>query len=291
MKKLFKSIVVAAVVLISNGIFAQAKKAASVKLNEKSLLWEISGKGLSKTSYLYGTIHMICADDYFLSEKVKKAFELSDKLVLEVNLSDPAELALMQQMAMGKETLDKTLTPDQLSKLDAILKEKAGLSVQQVNSYSLSTVMSLMSMKTFNCANLKFYEMEFIAKAKERSLPIAGFESIKAQLGIIEKAYTIDEMLAMFDDMNVTETSKLVSQYKKENIQDVYTNLTDVKSMNLIAKNEMLDKRNANWVQNLSQVVKDQSAFIAVGAAHLGGDLGVINLLRKAGYTVKPVMN
>jgi uncharacterized protein YbaP (TraB family) len=55
-------------------------------------------KGLSKTSYLYGTIHMICADDYFLSEKVKKV-ESSDKLVLEVNLSDPAELAVMQQMA------------------------------------------------------------------------------------------------------------------------------------------------------------------------------------------------
>jgi uncharacterized protein YbaP (TraB family) len=83
--------------------------------------------------------------------------------VLEVNLSDPAELAVMQQMAM-EETLDKTLTPDQLSKLDGILKD-AGLSVQQVNSYSLSTVMSLMSMKTFNCADLKFYEMEFIAKA------------------------------------------------------------------------------------------------------------------------------
>lgn len=286
MKNLFKSAVAVFTILMSLSSQAQTKTTSL----ENSLLWEISGKGLSKTSYLYGTIHMICADDYFLSEKVKKAFESSDKLVLEVNLSDPAELAVMQQMAMGKETLDKTLTPEQLSKLEAILKEKAGLSVQQVNSYSLSTVMSLMSMKTFNCTDLKFYEMDFIAKAKERGIQVAGFESVKAQLGIIEKAYTNDEMLSMFENMNIAETSKLVSQYKKENIQDVYTNLTDVKNMNLIAKNEMLDKRNANWVQNLTQVVKDQSAFIAVGAAHLGGDLGVINLLRKAGYTVKPIM-
>jgi hypothetical protein len=286
MKNLFKSAVAVFTILMSLSSQAQTKTTSL----ENSLLWEISGKGLSKTSYLYGTIHMICADDYFLSEKVKKAFESSDKLVLEVNLSDPAELAVMQQMAMGKETLDKTLTPEQLSKLEAILKEKAGLSVQQVNSYSLSTVMSLMSMKTFNCTDLKFYEMDFIAKAKERGIQVAGFESVKAQLGIIEKAYTNDEMLSMFENMNIAETSKLVSQYKKENIQDVYTNLTDVKNMNLIAKNEMLDKRNANWVQNLPQLVKDQSAFIAVGAAHLGGDLGVINLLRKAGYTVKPIM-
>jgi hypothetical protein len=286
MKNLFKTAVVAFVILISLSSQAQPKRTSL----ENSLLWEISGNGLSKNSYLYGTIHMICADDYFLTEKVQKAFGNSDKLVLEINLADPAELAMMQQMAIGKETLDKTLTPDQLFKLDTILREKAGLSVQQVNSYSLSTVMSLMSVKTFNCTNLKFYEMEFIAKAKERGIEVAGFESVKAQLGIIEKAYTIDEMVAMFDEMNVTETSKLVSQYNKENIQDVYTNLTDIKIMNSVAKYEMLDKRNANWVQNLPQIIKEQSAFIAVGAAHLAGDLGVINLLRKAGYTVKPIM-
>jgi hypothetical protein len=57
-------------------------------------------------------------------------------------------------------------------------------------------------------------------------------------------------MLAMFDDMNVTETSKLVSQYKKENIQDVYTNLTDIKIMNLIAKKRNA-RQEANWVQTL----------------------------------------
>jgi uncharacterized protein YbaP (TraB family) len=68
MKKLFKSIVVVAVVLISSGIFAQAKAAST--LNENSLLWKFQ-EGLSKTSYLYGTIHMICADDYFFI-KVKK---------------------------------------------------------------------------------------------------------------------------------------------------------------------------------------------------------------------------
>jgi hypothetical protein len=52
-------------------------------------------------------------------------------------------------------------------------------------------------------------------------------------------------MLAMFDDMNVTETSKLVSQYKKK-IKDVYTNLTDIKSMNLIAKKRNARQENAS---------------------------------------------
>ncbi|MBE0390369.1 TraB/GumN family protein [Flavobacterium sp. PL002] len=286
MKNLFKSVVAAFIILMSLSSQAQTKSTSL----ENSLLWEISGKGLSKTSYLYGTIHMICSEDYFLSEKVKKAFDVSDKLVLEINLADPKELADAQQMAMGKETLDKTLTPDQLSKLEAILKSRTGLSVQQVNSYSLTTVMSLVLMKSFKCTDLKFYEMEFIAKAKERGMEVAGFESIKAQIAIFEKAYTNDEMLKMFEDMNETEAANTVSQYKKEHIQDVYNSLTDIKIMNSLAKNEMLDKRNANWVQNLPNIVKEQSAFIAVGAAHLAGDLGVINLLRKAGYTVKPIM-
>jgi uncharacterized protein YbaP (TraB family) len=98
MKKLFKSIVVVAVVLISSG-FCTSKKSSLSTTKWKLPFMGISGK-IKQNSYLYGTIHMMCDDYFFVWER--KAFESSDKLVLEVNLSDPAELAVMQQMAMGK---------------------------------------------------------------------------------------------------------------------------------------------------------------------------------------------
>lgn len=286
MKNLFKSIAVAIAIIFCATIQAQDK---SPKL-ENSLLWEVSGHGLSKPSYLYGTIHMICGADYFLSEKTKKAFEASDKLVLEVNLSDPKEIADMQQLAMGKEPLDKKLTASQLSTLDEILKKSTGMNVQQVNNFSLTSVMSLIFMKSYPCTDLKIYELEFIELAKKRNLEVAGLETVKSQLGTLDDAYTNDEMISMLVESVKDGSVVLVDDYKAENVEAVYKRTTGDKFMNEKTRIAMLDKRNNNWVNQIPELMKKQSIFIAVGAAHLAGEQGVINLLRKAGYKVKPVM-
>lgn len=286
MKSLFKLFIAA---LIFFGVKTQAQP-QSPKL-ENSLLWEVSGNGLSKPSYLYGTIHMICSSDYFLTDKTKRAFESSEKLMLEINFSDPKEMSQMQQLAMGKEPLSKKLTPEQLAKLDDILKKTTGMTVKQVDSFSLLNVMSLISMKTFGCTDLKFYEMEFIEQAKKKKIEICGLESVKDQFVILENAYTNDEIIAMLDESVPEETAKLVSTYKDENIESLYNITTDERFTSKKTKKIILDERNLNWVKSMAELVKKQSVFFAVGSAHLGGEFGVINLLRKAGYKVKPILN
>jgi hypothetical protein len=93
-------------------------------------LWEILGNGLVKPSYLYGTIHLICGNDYFLSDKTQKAFANSDNLVLEVNLSDPNDMAAAQQLAHGKEPLKTILSAKQYNDLDVLLQKRTGMTVQ-----------------------------------------------------------------------------------------------------------------------------------------------------------------
>jgi uncharacterized protein YbaP (TraB family) len=286
MKNLFKLFIAA---LIFFGVKIQAQPQSPKP--ENSLLWEVSGNGLSKPSYLYGTIHMICSSDYFLTDKAKKAFESSEKLMLEINFSDPKEMSQMQQLAMGKEPLSKKLTPEQLAKLDDILIKTTGMTVKQVDSFSLLTVMSLISMKTFGCADLKFYEMEFIEQAKKRNIEIGGLESVKDQFVILENAYTNDEIIAMLDESVPEETAKLVSTYKAENIESLYDITTDERFTSKKTKKIILDERNLNWVKSMAELIRKQSVFFAVGSAHLGGEFGVINLLRKAGYKVKPILN
>ncbi|GAA6773793.1 TraB/GumN family protein [Flavobacterium sp. CGRL2] len=271
----------------SSTISAQEK---SPKL-ENSLLWEVSGKGLEKPSYLYGTIHMICSKDYFLSEKTKKAFDVSDKLYLEINFTDPNEMSQMQQLAMGKEPLSKKLSPEQLAKLDSILKKSTGMGVQQVDSFSLLTVLSLISMKSFGCTDLKFYEMEFSDAAKKRNVSISGLETVKAQFEILENAYSNDEILKLLEESNSEESEQLVTAYQNENIDSMYALTTDEKFTSEKTKKQILDNRNLNWVKAMPELMKQNIVFFAVGAGHLGGEFGVINLLRKEGYTVKPIMN
>lgn len=291
MKKLFKSIAVVAIVLISSGVFAQAKKAASVPSNEKSLLWEISGNGLSKSSYLYGTIHMICANDYFLSDKTKKAFEATDNLVLEVNLADPKEISSAQQFIYGKEPLSKTLSPQQLNDLDVLLQKRTGMTVKQVDKFSIMAVMSLITMKSFGCADIKVYEMEFIEMAKSSSKSIAGFETLQAQNDFLNSAYTDAEVITMLQGSNDDDAKKLVQNYIQENLPEIYKGLIASKAMNEKTRKVLLDVRNENWIVKMPNIMKEKSTFFAVGAGHLLGEQGVINLLRKKGYTVKPVLN
>ncbi|HEY4628802.1 MAG TPA: TraB/GumN family protein [Flavobacterium sp.] len=290
MKKIVSTLVVIASLLMSNSSFTQVKKEAAGS-NENSLLWEVSGNGLPKLSYLYGTIHMICGNDYFLSEKTKKAFNASESLFLEIDLSDPNELAFMQKAAMGTEPLSKKLTSKQLTDLDIILRENTGMTIQQVDSFSMLTVLSLISMKSFGCENLKFYEMEFIGLAKESKKSIGGLETIEAQIQFLNKAYSDDEMIAMLKETSGEETTKMVQNYVKENLPELYKEITTPKLMNENSKKWLLEARNTNWAVKMPNIMKSQSIFFAVGAAHLLGEEGLINLLRKAGYSVKPVLN
>lgn len=287
MKNLIQSILALFIIVFS----FSAKAQTNVPKLENTLLWEVSGNGLEKPSYVYGTIHMICGPDYFLSDKAKRAFDASNKLVLEINFNDSKELTEMQQLAMGKEPLSKKLSPEQLSKLDAILKNATGMTIQQVDSYSLVTVMSLISMKSFGCADLKFYEMEFIDQAKKRSMEISGLETVKAQFASLENAYSDDEMIALLEESTDEETDKLVAAYKAENVEILYDITTDKKVTSDKTRKIILDNRNSNWVKDMPQQMKKESVFFAVGAGHLGGEFGVINLLRNAGFVVKPIMN
>lgn len=283
----FVLVLVASLVFCTSSVMAQTKKSGT----EKSLLWEVSGKGLQKPSYLYGTIHMICSKDYFLSEKTKDAVNKSDKLYLEINFTDPNEMSVMQQLAMGKEPLSKKLNAEELARLDLILKERTGMTVQQVDNFSLITVLSLISMKNFGCADLKFYEIEFSDLAKKRNMSITGLETVKLQFDILENAYSNEEMLNLLEKSTLEETSQLVKEYKKENIESIYTYSTDTRFTSESTKKQILDNRNLKWVKQMAQLMTQNSIFFAVGAAHLGGEFGVINLLKKEGYTVKPVMN
>jgi uncharacterized protein YbaP (TraB family) len=287
MKNSIKSAIALIALVFSTTTQSQTK---SPKL-ENSLLWEVSGKGLEKPSYLYGTIHMICSPDYFLSEKTKKAFEASNKLVLEINYNDPKEMNDAQKLAMGTEPLSKKLSPEQLSQLEAILKKSTGMTIKQVDNFSLATVMSLISMKSFGCTDMKLYEMEFIEQAKKRNIEIGGLETVKSQLEILSGAYTDDQMLGLLSESNSQEKAILVSAYKTENIDRLLNLTTDDKFTSDKTRQIILDNRNINWVKSMPELIKNESVFFAVGSAHLGGEFGVINLLRKAGYSVKPVMN
>ena len=79
--------------------------------------------------------------------------------------------------------------------------------------------------------------------------------------------------------------------YISEDIEALYGYMDEYMNHDVELMAKFLDERNNNWIPEIAKMSKDVSTFYGVGAGHLGGKQGVINLLKKAGYTVTPIMD
>ncbi len=79
--------------------------------------------------------------------------------------------------------------------------------------------------------------------------------------------------------------------YRSQDLDAMASMLNDAEITSGENKDLLLDQRNRNWVVKLKELMKDKSLFVAVGAGHLPGNQGVLELLRKEGYKVKPLLN
>ncbi|MEM6687524.1 MAG: TraB/GumN family protein [Bacteroidota bacterium] len=264
---------------------------AQTKKLENSLLWKIEHSDLKQPSYLLGTIHIMCKDDFSIPEKVKKALDAADKLVLEVDMSDTKALMAAQQKMMSGGKLTEELTETQQKYLDDLLRKELNMSLQMVNSYTLATVYSLLIQQSFDCPLKKMYEVELTGMARGKQKQVLGLETLDAQLDFFDKAYPKDflwkqiELFSAYKDL----TKEMVTTYNNEELEKLYSSIIDERFFNENTAHWLLTVRNTNWSKLMPEMMKKQSNLFAVGAGHLPGENGVIQLLRKQGYTITPV--
>jgi uncharacterized protein YbaP (TraB family) len=262
---------------------------------KSSLLWEISGNGLKQSSYLFGTVHMICKEDFFFPELLKEKFINAKEAFLEIDMDDPAMMMkMMTMLQLPKGQTIKQLFGDTAFKhFDSSYKKITGSSAVMFNNFKPFMLMSILSEKTLNCSSKESYEQRFMNLSVQYKKDIKGLETIEDQIAVFDsipdsvEVANLKEMVYNFQSQ-ITEFEKLVSIYKTQNIDSIFS-LTQNGTDQLNAEAELLTKRNSNWIPVMKTNMQKASCFFAVGAAHLGGDIGVIALLRKQGFTVKPV--
>ncbi|AXG68349.1 TraB family protein [Kordia sp. SMS9] len=258
---------------------------------ENSVLWKIEHKDLEKPSYLLGTIHILCKDDFAIPAKVTNAFKETENLVLEVDMSDTKALMAAQKKMMSGGKLTEELSKEQQTFLDNLLKKELNMSLQMVNSYTLMTVYTLLIQQSYNCPIKKMYEVELTSLAKANNKKVAGLETLDGQLDFFAKAYPKDflwQQVKLFSEYK-TMMQDMVTSYKNEEIGKLHNDMKDERFFNKNAEYWMLTVRNNNWAKLMPELMKKQSNLFAVGAAHLPGENGVIALLQKQGFTVTPV--
>lgn len=270
-----------------------------VKLNaqntENSLLWEISGNNLEQPSYLFGTIHMTC--DTTLKDKVSKALDSTKLLVLEVDIDDPSlAMAMMKHMYMIDDiTLKDLINEEDYQILNAFFKEQLGMGLENMQRMKPFFLSAMFYPKFLDCS-FQSVENALMTVAHEQGEEILGLETIEEQMTIFDEIpyeEQVQDLLKSAKDSLKTSKEmfkKVLKSYTDENIEEM-VNLTKTDTTQAMYRHldKMLYNRNRTWIPKMQEFMKEQATFFGVGAGHLAGENGVIALLRKEGYTVKPV--
>jgi uncharacterized protein len=291
---------------LSLGLSCTGSKKISYKPLSNSLLWKIEGKELREPSYLFGTMHLIPAEDYLWTTAMNNAFSQSKQVVFELDMNEMNDmsnmLTLLPQLFMkGDTTLSMLLNRDDYDELTAKM-QNIGLPMflfERMKPFFLSVFLSE-DMKPGALQDgdkIKSYELELTTMANAQRKKVSGLESIAFQAGLFDNIPYKQQAEMLSEILRQSETNKadslqsqeLIKWYKQQNIQKLNETITQEKSEFSGMEESLLYLRNEQWIGLMEKNMKEGATFFAVGAGHLPGERGVIHLLRKAGYQVKPV--
>lgn len=275
---------------------------------DTSLLWKISGNGLKKTSYLFGTHHLVPISFLDSVPEVVTAFEVTEQTVGELDMSN---MAAMQMQIMGAAmmpqgvTYESLLPPEEVQLIDSTLTDLLGMGLNQLGQLKPAMLSNLISITLYQ----KFYpdmtgeeniDLHFQQEAMKRSRPVVALETAEDQIEVLLNSGTLErqaELLACMvkhpellkDQMDelqrayyAQDVGALQALYEKEVPNDPCPSTEE-------EKNALNKDRNEKWLAQLPAIMEESASFVAVGAMHLPGDDGLIKGLRDLGYTVQAV--
>jgi len=303
MKK-FKFIMLAASALFLLPATAlQAQKKTDQKISENSLFWEVSGKGLKSPSYMFGTYHLL--NDSYLNDipKVRKAFDNATGVVVEMLIDSTKLMSLGMMSLMTETTLDKLIEPEVFEKLKEIVTNTLGPQVAMaMNMLKPNAVMAPLVMaynREYNGEVLDKYpgvplDLFFASDAKRRGIPVIGLESMEDQFKVLYTRQPVEKQAETLvklveDKSEVMKMQKDLCDFYLANDLDKLNKMYDDYSDKYGESDYLLKDRNIAWMEVFPDILAKGNQFIGVGALHLPGEFGMINLLRKAGYTVRPM--
>jgi len=264
-----------------------------------TLLWKISGKGITRPSYLFGTMHVLCSKDALLSDSLRSAIKKVDEIWFEIDLSDMAGMfSSLQYMRMSDDKkLSDLLKPDEYARVKQYFTQHASmLPFSMLERFKPMLISGLIEEQELDCETTDGMELTIMKESKTWHKPINGLETAAFQASLFDSIpyeEQAKELVKSIDstDQNKKMTRQLVDLYNKQDLDGI-DELSRKEDPGMSGYMDLLlYGRNRKWAKMLDGMLRKRSMLIAVGAAHLPGKGGVIDLLRKEGYTVQPVEN
>lgn len=260
---------------------------------KQSLLWRLQQPETNKISYLFGTMHVRDAKAFQTLTAVYEAIEACESFAAEYNLdaSQGGISPSIMQLPAGQQLSD-FMRPKQYAKLQKMLLKTYQIDVNKYKRllpFFLVNIISQTILSEDMPLALDHHLWEF-AREKERRL--TGIETLEEQLSILQSISIEDQVRSLL------KISGNVSTYRKQLLQLTTVYQTkDIQKIHKVAKKQigglrklMLYDRNSLMAERIALLLKQDSVFVAVGAAHLGGATGVLRLLKQKGVRVQPII-
>lgn len=267
-----------------------------------STLWKIEKDVDAKkiTNYVFGTVHLPDSRVSQFPENLNASLNQVRTIVLEIILNQQAmqQMAARTHMTTGK-TIESLLTPADVLKLKQTLNKRM-VPYDAIKSFKPWLIASQLMLPANDGKNITpgiELQLETIASAK--NIQLGQLETVDEQLDLFDKLASKDQVdmllstLEMFDQVDdLTET--LMQAYLQGNLLKLYEMNdklnADEKNVHLRALMvELIQHRNQRMFQRMQKYISKGDAMIAVGALHLPGDAGILNLLHQTGWKLTPV--
>ena len=275
-----------------------AQQKLKVNKDENTMLWQISGKEIKQPSFLFGTFHMMCKDDISFSSELKTAVTNANVVYLEMDMDDPSimlsGLKLMSMKDGAK--LQDLYKPEEYAKISSYFKDSLHMPIGMLQTVKPFFLAAMLYPKMMPCKAVSGVEEELMKFAKMQKKEIKGLETMEFQAAVFDSIpykEQAKELLKSIDSIASYQKYfvKMMSVYKQQQLSAMEGLLKDTEFGMEDHQDLLLNDRNKKWVKQLKNILPKQSLFVAVGAGHLVGKQGLINLLKKEGYTLTPIYN
>lgn len=262
------------------------------------LLWKISGNGLSRPSYIFGTIHAYCDKDKIFTEDFLNKFKSVDVVAMELNLNDFSTFVYLMKSSMqeSKTLVSSYLTLKEQHLLDSVCRKLLGDSLKNLDKRTPMSLLGKMylSDSVIGCSPipLDFIVAELAKRNNKESFGLESPEFQDSLLNSIPDSIQVKWLLEFAMDVEKAKSDfrEMLKAYDSQESKLIYDISFKTSPEMFYLKDILLDSRNRNWVNYLQKNMYSKSFFVAVGAAHLAGDFGMIELLKKSGFQLEPIL-
>ncbi|MFN8316571.1 MAG: TraB/GumN family protein [Chitinophagales bacterium] len=262
----------------------------------QSLCWKISMAGAKNESYVFGTMHSTDARVFKLSKGVEMAMENTAVFVNEMDMENLDMMSIMQDLINPKNSLKKALNKEDYALLDSMAQEKLHLPLSLLDNIQpilISSLLETSSGETKDTGSV-FLDLYLAQKSRENHKTVKGLETAAEQLKALNALSYEDQIDLLVKTLHEEQKpendfERMIDFYVKGKIDSLLA-MSEEAKMPPRMMEELVIKRNKRMADRMEKMFAETSHFFTVGALHLPGEKGVLNLLRKKGFIVTPVL-